>query len=459
MVKLRVRLKKLGRVVVTYGVAGLMLVSLLGAVPETGATEFPTWDEIRAARGNEAATADKVAEVEGLLQDLREQAGAVGDKAVQAESTHHAARAALESNQRRLLLLQEKHDNAVQKSEKLRHLAGGIAAQTYKTGSTSPGVLLLLDADQAIEAANRLAMTNIVGGRTKALYAEAEASANLAEALEDQQKAGLAVIEEQTQEAARALRGAESADHRARLSVARQQEVSSLLVEQLAELKGTTTQLEGSRIRGLSARESYQEQQEAAREAPRNSGPSERGTDDGSQPASLPAPGSPAPVPVPAPEMPVPEKSSTPIPPAAPKPPAPSPSPPSPVPSVPAPPPPTPIPAPPPVQQPEPGIVDNPAAAQAYANSRIAAFGWNSGEFRCLVNLWNRESGWRTSIQNPYSGAYGIPQALPGSKMASAGADWRTNYRTQIEWGLGYVSGRYGSPCGAWEHSEIHGWY
>lgn len=445
------------RVVVTYGVAGLMLASLLGAVPETGASEFPTWDEIRAARGNEAATADRVVEVEGLLQDMRRQAGAVGDKAVQAESTHHAARAALESTQRRLLLLQEKHDNALRKSEELRHRAGGIAAQTYKTGSTSPGVLLLLDADQAVEAANRLAMTNIVGGRTKTLYAEAEASANVAEALEDQQKAVLAVIEEQSQEAATALKGAESADHRARLSVARQQEASSLLFAQLAELKGTTTQLESSRIRGLAAQDSYHEQQEAAREAPRNSEPSERRNDDGSQPGVRPGPGPSAPVPVPAPEMPVPEKSSVPIPPAAPKPPAPTP--PSPAPAVPTPPPPTPIPAPSPVPQPGPGVVDNPAAAQAYANSRMAAFGWNSGEFRCLANLWNRESGWRTSIQNPYSGAYGIPQALPGSKMASAGADWRTNYRTQIEWGLGYVSGRYGSPCGAWDHSEIHGWY
>ncbi|MCH4250333.1 MAG: lytic transglycosylase domain-containing protein [Microbacteriaceae bacterium] len=82
----------------------------------------------------------------------------------------------------------------------------------------------------------------------------------------------------------------------------------------------------------------------------------------------------------------------------------------------------------------------------------------NAEQFSCLVKLWNRESGWRTTAQNP-SGAYGIPQALPGSKMASAGADWRTNAATQIKWGLGYISGRYGTPCGAWGHSQSTGWY
>ena len=66
--------------------------------------------------------------------------------------------------------------------------------------------------------------------------------------------------------------------------------------------------------------------------------------------------------------------------------------------------------------------------------------------------------GWRVNAANS-SGAYGIPQALPGSKMASAGADWQTNPATQIAWGLGYIAGRYGTPCGAWDHSESNGWY
>ena len=78
---------------------------------------------------------------------------------------------------------------------------------------------------------------------------------------------------------------------------------------------------------------------------------------------------------------------------------------------------------------------------------------------QCLVSLWNVESGWNVTATNPSSGAYGIPQALPGSKMASAGADWQTSAATQIRWGLGYIKSVYGSPCGAWGHEQADGWY
>jgi hypothetical protein len=101
----------------------------------------------------------------------------------------------------------------------------------------------------------------------------------------------------------------------------------------------------------------------------------------------------------------------------------------------------------------------SPGSAQAIARDMVLARGWGEGEFNCLVSLWNKESGWNVYAQNPSSGAYGIPQALPGSKMASAGGDWQTNAATQIEWGLGYISGRYGTPCGAWGHSQNVGWY
>lgn len=84
--------------------------------------------------------------------------------------------------------------------------------------------------------------------------------------------------------------------------------------------------------------------------------------------------------------------------------------------------------------------------------------GWTGNQWTCLNNLWTRESGWRTTAAG-YSGAYGIPQALPGSKMASAGSDWRTNPATQITWGLNYISGRYGTPCGAWSSFQSKGWY
>ena len=96
--------------------------------------------------------------------------------------------------------------------------------------------------------------------------------------------------------------------------------------------------------------------------------------------------------------------------------------------------------------------------AQTYAAQLVASNGWGAGEFSCLVNLWNRESGWNTHAYNP-SGAYGIPQALPGSKMASFGSDWQNDYRVQIRWGLSYIRGSYGAPCGAWAHSNAVNWY
>lgn len=101
----------------------------------------------------------------------------------------------------------------------------------------------------------------------------------------------------------------------------------------------------------------------------------------------------------------------------------------------------------------------DPGSAQAIARDMAAARGWGDGEFSCLVSLWDRESGWNAAAYNASSGAFGIPQALPGNKMASAGADWQTNPATQIAWGLGYIGDRYGSPCGAWGHSQSVGWY
>lgn len=93
------------------------------------------------------------------------------------------------------------------------------------------------------------------------------------------------------------------------------------------------------------------------------------------------------------------------------------------------------------------------------AKMLLAEFGFGSDQFSCLDSLWTRESNWRWNADNPTSSAYGIPQALPGSKMASAGADWATNPVTQIRWGLGYIQGRYGTPCSAWGHSQSVGWY
>ncbi|GAB3159216.1 transglycosylase SLT domain-containing protein [Microbispora hainanensis] len=97
--------------------------------------------------------------------------------------------------------------------------------------------------------------------------------------------------------------------------------------------------------------------------------------------------------------------------------------------------------------------------SKAYAFRLVTRNTWSGEQFQCLDSLWTRESNWDHRAYNPGSGAYGIPQALPGHKMGYAGNDWRFNPQTQIKWGLRYIKGRYGSPCGAWGHFRSHNWY
>jgi hypothetical protein len=93
------------------------------------------------------------------------------------------------------------------------------------------------------------------------------------------------------------------------------------------------------------------------------------------------------------------------------------------------------------------------------AMSMLADYGWSSDQFSCLDSLYTHESNWSVTASNSYSGAYGIPQALPGDKMAAYGSDWQTSAQTQLEWGLAYIQDRYGSPCGAWSFWESNNWY
>ncbi len=93
------------------------------------------------------------------------------------------------------------------------------------------------------------------------------------------------------------------------------------------------------------------------------------------------------------------------------------------------------------------------------AKNLLPDHGWSESQFTCLEKLWTKESGWRVGADNPTSSAYGIPQALPGNRMAAYGSDWRTNPVTQIKWGLDYIEDRYNSPCSAWAHSQDKGWY
>jgi hypothetical protein len=100
-----------------------------------------------------------------------------------------------------------------------------------------------------------------------------------------------------------------------------------------------------------------------------------------------------------------------------------------------------------------------PSTPREIGRSMAAQRGWTGSQWQCLDQVFTYESGWDPLAYNSASGAYGIPQAVPGNKMAAFGADWRTNPATQIAWGLDYIAGRYGNPCGAWSHIQARGWY
>jgi hypothetical protein len=100
-----------------------------------------------------------------------------------------------------------------------------------------------------------------------------------------------------------------------------------------------------------------------------------------------------------------------------------------------------------------------PLTPEQIARRMLGSFRWRGWQFKYLNLLWSRESGWNVFAENPYSGAYGIPQAVPGSKMSSAGPNWESDARTQIRWGLRYIKAMYGSPLAAWQHELATGWY
>ncbi|NYJ03466.1 hypothetical protein HNR19_004164 [Nocardioides thalensis] len=111
-----------------------------------------------------------------------------------------------------------------------------------------------------------------------------------------------------------------------------------------------------------------------------------------------------------------------------------------------------------PITKPPPADID-PGSNRALGYQLLLDFGFPAAQWKYLDALWHRESGWNHLAENPSSGAYGIPQSLPATKMAVVGSDWRTNPETQIRWGLAYIAARYGSPEAAWAHSERVGWY
>ncbi|CEA07681.1 hypothetical protein BN1051_01002 [Arthrobacter saudimassiliensis] len=415
--------------------AGILAGALLAAAP-AAADDALTWDQIEQALGDAAAVAEHSGRLEASLLELEEKAGELGNAAVTASSEYALIQADLAAAEERIAELEQRRATAEARSLELSRQVGALAAHTYKNGGADSTLGLLLGTEPGGDSLQAIGALYRVTDRAGRVYAEARSVADITESLREQQEQARREHERLSGEARAALTETQAAAAAADAAVAEGRQQAAVMLDQLAALRETTAAEEAERLRRQRAEETFREQQEQAERAARGQ---EQETGRGEQEAPV----------VIAPPKPAPEQPPTVI---LPTPPAPA----DPVPS------PAPQPAPQPVVPPAPApapVVDDPAGAQAYASSRMGGFGWDQGQFRCLVDLWNRESNWRTSAHNPSSGAYGIPQSLPGSKMSVFGDDWRTNYRTQVNWGLDYIKWRYGSPCDAWAHSERHNWY
>jgi hypothetical protein len=371
------------------------LVAVLAAPTVTVAVaeEYPTWDEVLAAKSDVTAREAEAARITEFVAELESEAGRLGDAAVEAAAAASDAEAARAVAEQRAGTLRAAADAATAEAAASAARLGRVGAILARSGGADVALRLFFggddDADLLVGLSRAAQLANVYGG----VEAKARATAADSESLSGQADLAEAERARLAEEAAVAADAAEEAHLAAEARVAEQQATLNTLYAQLASLRDRSVEVERQyRIGEQVAREQAAREQaaRAAAEAAAAAAGSSSGAASGAPP---------------------------------------------------------------------PGVVVDRAGAKAYAASRMAAFGWGTDQFRCLDLLWTRESGWRADAYNRSSGAYGIPQSLPGSKMAVAGADWRTNAATQIDWGLSYIANRYGSPCSAWAHSEAYNWY
>ncbi len=352
-------------------------------VPLAPAVDYPSWDQVEAARGNEAATAATIATIDQLLGQLQADSARLGDEAVKRAAESDQAQTALDEATATATALRAQSDDAAQRSRESTARAATIAVALYRSGGINlGGTLLLTGTDTSSNLLYQLGALDKLGTQLNLALERAETERNQAESLSQQATAAQNQRTRLAAAAKKSLATAQAALDAANAAVAQQQSNLDQLYAQLASLKNTTAQVE----------QAYQIGQQQSNQG--GSGGAEGGGDNSYYVTDIPS-----------------------------------------------------------------SADNDPADAQAFAWSMLASYGFGQEQNSCLLWLWNRESNWRTNAYNPAGPAYGIPQSLPGSKMAAVGADWRTNYRTQVTWGILYIIDRYDTPCGAWAHSESVGWY
>ncbi|MBF4599114.1 hypothetical protein ITJ50_06505 [Curtobacterium sp. VKM Ac-2889] len=384
-----------GVLVAAAVVVGALVAPTLTAVP-ANATEYPTWQDVQRAKGNETAKRAEVQKVQAALQSAQDEAAAKSQAALVASSKADAAETELASATQAATSLQAQAQRASQTAERAQQRAGQLAANLYRDGSTNQMTTRIATAKNPDQLLYQLGALDQLSETWSGVMDDASVAAGTASSLHEQAERAETERATRAQAAEERSAAAKSAEQVADAAVESTEHHSDELYAQLASLKDSTAKQEAGYELGqrVAAQKAEQQRKRAAAAAAEAANTPTPGSSGGSAPGggsgtSYPSTG---------------------------------------------------------------GVVVDPAGAQAYARGALASYGWGDDQFSCLVSLWTQESGWRANALNASSGAYGIPQSLPAEKMAVAGADWRTNAATQINWGLAYIKSAYGSPCGAWGH-------
>jgi hypothetical protein len=371
-------------------VVGALVGSLMTAVP-AGATDYPSWQDVQRAKGNETAKRAEVQRVQAALRSAQADAAAKSQVALDASAAATQAEADLDEATQTATSLQGQADAAQATAERARTRAGQLAATLYRDGSSDQMTTRIATTKDPSQLLYQLGAIDQLTSTWSDVMDEASVAAGTASSLRDQarraeaERASLAAAAETKATAAR------SAQDRADRAVASTETHSTQLYAQLATLQDSTAETERRYAIGRAVAAQAAAQAAAAQAAAQAAAAAQA-----SAGSAAAAPGNAYPDTA--------------------------------------------------------GVTVDPAGAQAYARSVLGSYGWGDDQFGCLVSLWTQESGWRANALNTSSGAYGIPQALPASKLAAAGPDWRTNQDTQVNWGLAYIKSSYGTPCGAWNH-------
>jgi hypothetical protein len=391
---------------VATGASSALVLAMLVAPSAASAAGYPTWAQVEAAKGNAAATQAQVELIDASLDSLEKAASDRSDEAVLADQANATAQADLAAAAQRADELAADAERARATADTAKQEAGQLAGSLFRTGGTRTMGTDLFTSPDPGAALYQLGSLTQLGDRWQTVLADATTASNTVSSLSEQATTAADRRDALARDAQATADEAAAAQASADTEVSSATQRSSDLYAQLAALKDSTAELEQQYRTGVAAQEAYAAQQAAAKAqaAAAAKAPSGSSGGGGSTAGSIPGSGGGS------------GGGST---------------------------------------TPPPGAVNDPAGAKAYAATKVGS----GAEYTCLVQLWNKESGWRTNATNPSGGAYGIPQALPGNKMASSGLDWQTNYRTQVNWGIGYIQGRYGTMCAAWAHSVANNWY